>query len=86
MGWGRGFGWLFATSGGVLALTRRLVEAKAGTSPGWVTSSSSMARGGGWGLVAAASGVRPRLAEGLLVRPSGRRPVHEGVVVCSGRA
>ncbi len=86
MGWGRGFGWLFAASGGELALARRLVEAKASSSSEWVASSCSMARDGGWGLMAAASGVWPGLAEGLLMRPSGRELIREGVVVCLGRA
>ncbi len=88
MGWGRGrgFGWLFAANGGVLALARRLVGAKAGSSPEWVASSCSVALEGGWGLMAAASGVWPGLVEGLLMRPSGQELIREGVVVCLGRA
>ncbi len=40
---------------------------------------------GRWGLRAATSGARPKLAEGLPLRFGGRRPVLEGVKVGPGR-
>ncbi len=61
------------------------MEAKAGSSLGWVASWRSVEARGRWGLRAAASGARPRLAEGLLLRFGGRRPVLEGVKIGPGR-
>ncbi len=51
------------------------MEAKAGSSLGWVTSCRSVEARGRWGLRAAASGARPKLAEGLPLRFGGRRLV-----------
>ncbi len=44
------------------------MEAKAGSSLGWVASWRSVEARGRWGLRAAASGARPKLAEGLPLR------------------
>ncbi len=61
------------------------MEAKAGSSLGWVASWRF--GGSSWkvGLRAAASGARPKLAEGLPLRFGGRRPVLEGVKIGPGR-
>ncbi len=69
----------------MLVLAWRIVEVKAGSSLGWVASWRSVEARGRWGLGAAASGPRPRLAEGLLLRFDGRRPVLEGVKIGPGR-
>ncbi len=62
------------------------MEAKAGSSLCWVASWRSADARGRLGLVAAASGARPKLAEGLLLRFGGRKPVLEGVKIGPGRA